>query len=384
MTGTATDHLMMTGRRLLRLARALHRMTRLDGTLTSYQDMLVDPLCRLTSILDSLAPSPPYGTGRAVTSLAWHPSDDEIYGSDPAPRPSYVPEALSRAPVASPHGTTVVQGANAPVAQSGSQAQAVTNSATPPALTPLPEAYLMSKQMGWHMSAQTRRAALPTASGSTPGITRRGRASAGDSPLRPPSTSWSASALTSAPRTHIAADEALETRLRPSPASAALRPERGWLPASLMGDGQDGVARLEAKDSRDTSPGPHPQRRAAPPAEPEPGSVRLSRGGASLMSILRHNLAPGQASVERQATGFSPDSNSAPEGTRNHSGTNLQRSLENRGGHGGLLQHHDAPDAWGSGEAPQQLSSEHIEQIIDALAEQLEMALLRTYGTTRR
>jgi hypothetical protein len=102
------------------------------------------------------------------------------------------------------------------------------------------------------------------------------------------------------------------------------------------------------------------------------------------MSILRHNLAPGQASVERQVTGFSPDSNSAPEGTRNHSGTNLQGSLENRGGHGGLLQHHDALNAWGSGEAPQQLSSEHIEQIMDALAEQLEMALLRTYGTMRR
>jgi hypothetical protein len=41
-------------------------------------------------------------------------------------------------------------------------------------------------------------------------------------------------------------------------------------------------------------------------------------------------------------------------------------------------------DAWGGGEAPQQLSSEHIEQIMDALAEQLEIALLRTYGTTRR
>jgi hypothetical protein len=102
------------------------------------------------------------------------------------------------------------------------------------------------------------------------------------------------------------------------------------------------------------------------------------------MSILRHNLAAGQASVERRTTGFSPGSTSAPEGNSNHAGTDLQVSLENRAAHGGLLPHHDAPDAWGSGEAPQQLSSEHIDQIMDALAEQLEIALLRTYGTTRR
>jgi hypothetical protein len=392
MTVNGTEDLMMTGRRLLQLARSLHRMTRLDGALGSYQDMLVNPLCRLNSILDALAPSSPHGTQRTVSPLAWHPPDARD-ARDTSPRPSSLSDAPSPPSVTSRHGTFVAQGAHAPLAHSGPEAPAVTNVAAPQLIAPWPEAYLMSRQMGRQRSADEGRATLPMAPEIMPGIAPGGTVSTGDSTRRPPSTFWRESALTPTAQTNMAPDEAREARLRLFSDAAALRHATGFVPASLMGHGRDGVEQPEAGDRRYMSPAPPHLHPAAPPTAPEPGSVRLSRGGASLVSILRHNLAPGQSSLAQRATGLFPGSTSGPEGNRQagarpgerpyDAGNDQQVILEHRVGPGGPLPHQDASAAWGS-DAPGQLSPEQIEQILDTLAEQLEISLLRTYGTTRR
>jgi hypothetical protein len=73
-----------------------------------------------------------------------------------------------------------------------------------------------------------------------------------------------------------------------------------------------------------------------------------------------------------------------PERGKRPSNSNPELNVENGGEHGLLVHGHDVPAPRGGEEDSRLLSAEQMDQIMDTLAEQLEISLLRAYGTTRR
>jgi hypothetical protein len=383
MTAHTADTLTMTGRHLLRLERSLRRTARLDGAMATYQRMLSNPLSRLTAMLDSLASSSLSGPGRTAPPVTWRPS----YASPASESPRYqryTSEAQPAAAEVSRHDTALAQPAHLPIVQSriGSQ----TFATSPPQETPVswPEAYLMSSHTGGRPAARQRKATISMPSDLTSRMARKHEAAPSDVPLSHVFSSPPRGHVMPESRPHITPDDASETALSPLSHSPRLRPGRGRLPSSLPGEDQVRKALPNGGGMRYISPETNDQRRMSQPTTPDMGNVRLSRGGANLLSILRHNLAAGQLPSERQETAFSPGSTPMPEGDDHHSGHTYQASLGNGVRQGSQMPPNDVPDAWGRGEASRQLSPEQIDQIMDTLVEQLEISLLRTYGTSRR
>lgn len=404
MTENRFEQLLRTGRRLLWTGRSLGRMGSLDGVLAGYERILVPPLSRLNSILETLSPPLP---------------DISVGGKAPALQRSFSRTLDAGAPGKQERWWSVY-GLKAAVAGQGyDSAENIegmpdgvdsgsrrTQASTPPQGPAfLPESYLMSP-------VGRRRGSEGNATGS--------RAVG----IRSETIQERPSDLLSNP-----GDQPGEPA--PGPTSVPYGAARRERMSQSLGIAKDlrKMVGQDAGDRRGMSPREEGPSSLATPFPNKSGSVRLQRGGEGLLSILRQNLGHrgqtmadsvegllGGHAFQRESRDERPGG-SAPSSVERASGDDgalprhemeIRRAQVSRsaaahsGGAGGrsirvaegpfepsagsesVGQRRDAGGPPEDGGTPLRFSAEQIEQIMDLLAEQLEISLLRSYGTVRR
>jgi hypothetical protein len=357
MTASGAGRLVSTGHRMLWLERHLRRTPGLNGILATYQGMLTNPHSRLASILDSLAPSSLYGSGR-VAHLLGRSSDETPMSDHWRWQSNASPDAASSVIAKSSYETIPdSMGATAPAPTEWLNLEAMTALPRLEEVVQLPEAYLLSARLARQRPERGRVGATAASDHVSESATPRTR------PVR-------------------VASEVLKSGLR---FLSGPTPSRGirYIPSLVDPEIQRPSGRPDALDGKSVSPEIDIQRLTHWSNEPEKGNVRLSRGGAGLLSILRHNLAPEPAPAELPLT--TPHQNSeAPMAERFAGQYTSDPQPISEGAEHSFLPGDYGLDSWNMGQVPQELSQLQLDQVLDTLAERLELVLLRTYGTSRR